>query len=168
MSLSLQIETTIVEFESVVGAVDQQLTASSQFFTNTVSKFDGTVTLSASLLQPSAVPLINIRVRREVQLLPSRVNASYVITSAQAFIGASKTNNVTGRAVYMKIIDQYEKVCYFNNLINSKNGRPKKKGEYFFFNISIKIFFRLTLSIPRCDILVHPIRSIHQIDALDE
>ncbi|MEO0687632.1 MAG: hypothetical protein AAFY76_21930 [Cyanobacteria bacterium J06649_11] len=94
----------------MVDEVNRQLSTSSEYFTNTVSKFDGTVTLSATLPQPSSVPLINIKVRREVQLVPSTVNASYVITSAQAFIEASKENNVTGKAVYMKIVDEYEKV----------------------------------------------------------
>ncbi|XP_066933957.1 laminin subunit gamma-1-like [Clytia hemisphaerica] len=111
------IETKIVEYEGVTQDVEQQLTSSSEFFTTTVSKFDGTVKLSAQVPQPSALSLIKIRVRRDVHLIPITVNASYVMQMAEGFIASSKTNRVSGRAIFMTVQDQYEKVVSSNTTI---------------------------------------------------
>jgi hypothetical protein len=108
--LLLKIETRIVEFESVLKRVDEQLTASADFFQTTVSKFDGTVSLSSKIPQPSAVPLVKIRVRRDVHLIPTSVNASYVMQMAEGYITSSHKNNVSGRAIYTTIADEYKKV----------------------------------------------------------
>lgn len=94
----------------MLGRVEDQVESSKEFFRNTVSSFNGTVQLNAEVPQPKNIPLIHIRVKRNVQLIPKSVNAAYVIQMADGFIRSSGQNNVSGQYIYTTIKDQYNQV----------------------------------------------------------
>lgn len=105
-----KIETLIVEFEAVLGSVENQLKSSDDFFRNTVSPFNGSIQLNTEVPQPKNIRLIHIRVKRNVQLVPKNVDAAYVIQMADGFIRSSGQNNISGQYVYTTIKDQYKQV----------------------------------------------------------
>lgn len=102
----------IVEFESVLTQTERQLTSSKQYFETTVANFNGTVTLSASIPQPIPVPQINIRVKRQTVMVPNTVDAAMVTHMAQGYIETTKSNNVSGQAVFTTIKNQFNEVAF--------------------------------------------------------
>ncbi|XP_057289958.1 laminin subunit gamma-1-like [Hydractinia symbiolongicarpus] len=109
-----QIEMHIVEFESVLTQTERQLTSSKQYFETTVANFNGTVTLSASIPQPVPVPQINIRVKRQTLIVPNTVDAAMVTHMAQGYIETTKSNNVSGQAVFTTIKNQFNEIVAAN------------------------------------------------------